>query len=51
MSKVDQTEEDNLRQRQELQGFKKKFAGIQKSIEFLEQSLYAAGLKHSFVMG
>ena len=49
-SKVVQTEEHNLRQRQELQGFKKKFAGFQKSIESLEQSLYAAGLKHSFVM-
>ena len=49
-SKVVQTEEDNLQQRQELQGFKKKFAGFQKCIESLEQSLYAAGLKHSFVM-
>ena len=59
-SKVDQTEEDYRRLRQQLQGHDKKFAEVQKSFELnvksLEQnvfqslSLYAIGLKHSFVM-
>ena len=57
-SKVNQTEEDNLSLRKQLQGHEKKFAEVETSIELsvksLEQkfwqSLYAAGLKHSFVM-
>ena len=53
-SKVAQTEEDNLKLKHQLQGHEKKFAEVQKSIESLEQkfwqSLYATGLKHSFVM-
>ena len=36
--------------RQQLQNHEKKFAEIQFNIKYLEQSLYAAGTYHSFVM-
>ena len=59
-SKAAQTEEDNLILRQQLQDHDKKITEVQKSIQLsfksLEQnvfqslSLYAAGIKHSFVM-
>ena len=59
-SKAAQTKEDNLILRQQLQDHDKKITEVQKSIQlsfksldqnvFQPLSLYAAGLKHSFVM-
>ena len=57
-NKLSLTEKDNLRMRQQLQDHEKKIAQVQKSIELniksLEQnfwqSLYDAGIKHSFFM-
>jgi len=48
--KMNKTEEENLRLRQQFQDLEKKLMTIELNTKSLEKLLYAAGMKHSFVM-